>query len=353
MGTGIHGQAGERAGKEAKNPGKAVSQDEQERIIDRKRQFELKRKQLDTKDPVTSSDSIAEDAMARGGLVSEEYWEGEDPEAEKENFVQEELYIHAKLLIVDDKVVICGSSNINDRSQMGSHDSELSIVMQDTKILESTMDGKPYQAGYHAATLRRHLWREHLGLIEAQELDASNDPNAQPVTVCGNDEYHGEEWEFVADPLGDKVWEMWTSQATTNTEIYLRVFRADPDDHIKTWKDYDAFAPRKIVKHGHLDDPFLPVEDAKMTLDKIRGHLVWMPLDFLKDEVMAEKGLQVNSITEVSFAEYECCPERRLLTLGRAYTPESLDGHDHFDLDGGAVYRLWVPRCPLEEVNQA
>jgi phospholipase D1/2 len=288
MGTGIHGQASERDDKEAQNPGKGVSQEEQERIIDRKRQFESKRKQLDTKDPVTSSDSIAEDAMARGGLVSEEYWEGEDPEAEKENFVQEELYIHAKLMIVDDKVVICGSSNINDRSQLGKHDSELSIVMEDTRILESTMDGKPYQAGYHAATLRRHIWREHLGIIEAQGLDASKDPNAQPPNDCGNDVGEGEEWDFVADPLGDKVWEMWTGRATKNTELYRLIFRADPDDNIKTWKDYDAFSPRKTVKQGHIHDPYVPVKELRAKLDQIRGHLVWMSLDFLKDENMAE-----------------------------------------------------------------
>jgi len=30
-------------------------------------------------------------------------------------------------------------------------------------------------------------------------------------------------------------------------------------------------------------------------LDQIKGHLVWMPLDFLRDVQMAEVGLQVNS----------------------------------------------------------
>lgn len=301
MGTGIHGYEGEKQEGESKGAGHQMSEDEQHEIIDRKRKFEAARKHLDVKDPVTSADSIAEDAMARGGLVSEEYWDGDDAEAEKANFVQEELYIHAKLLIVDDKTVICGSSNLNDRSQLGSHDSELSIVMTDTRTIESTMDGKPYQAGYHAASLRRHLWREHLGMIEAQEVDASNDPNAQPPTVCMNDEYSGEEWEFVADPLGDTVWEKWTTQATNNTNIYRHLFRADPDNAIKTWKDYDTFAPRETVEQGHLHDPHMPVELVRKELDKIRGHLVWMPLDFLSEEEMAEKGLQVNVYTEVSF----------------------------------------------------
>lgn len=298
MGSGIHGNIGEREDPDSKHPGVLTSEEEREKLIDQKRKFEAARKNMDDEDPVHSADSIAEDALARGGLVSEEKWEGE-PQDEVENFVQEELYIHAKLLIADDKVVICGSSNINDRSQLGNHDSELAIVMEDTHLLDSTMDGKPFQAGHHAATLRRHLWREHLGLIEAQELNASEDPNAQPPTDCPNDVGSGEEFEFVADPLGDQIWDLWKSQATKNTEIYRQLFHADPDDNIKSFDDYEKFAPHKSVKQGHLYDKFVPVDEVRSKLDQIRGHLVWMPLDFLKDAEMAEKGLQVNQYTEV------------------------------------------------------
>ena len=39
------------------------------------------------------------------------------------NVVENQIYIHSKLLIVDDKICICGSSNINDRSMLGSRDS--------------------------------------------------------------------------------------------------------------------------------------------------------------------------------------------------------------------------------------
>lgn len=35
------------------------------------------------------------------------------------------VYIHCKLLIVDDRYVIIGSANINDRSQIGNRDSEV------------------------------------------------------------------------------------------------------------------------------------------------------------------------------------------------------------------------------------
>jgi hypothetical protein len=61
-----------------------------------------------------SCDSVAHTTMLNGGKMVDEVWEG-DPEAEKANIVQEELYVHGKVCIVDDRVVICGSANINDR----------------------------------------------------------------------------------------------------------------------------------------------------------------------------------------------------------------------------------------------
>ena len=39
--------------------------------------------------------------------------------------VTELIYVHSKLLIVDDRLVICGSANINDRSLLGDRDSEV------------------------------------------------------------------------------------------------------------------------------------------------------------------------------------------------------------------------------------
>ena len=125
-------------------------------------------------------------------------------------------------------------SNVTDltmKSQLGFHDSELAIIMEDSRLLRTTMDGEPYEAGHHVATLRRQLWLEHLGILPAQPLDASEDGNAQPPGDCPNDFHQGPESEFVADPLSDQVWDRWTAQANRNTEIFRRLFRADPDDH--------------------------------------------------------------------------------------------------------------------------
>ncbi|KAL6704028.1 hypothetical protein ACN47E_008792 [Coniothyrium glycines] len=251
---------------------------------------------------VLDPDSIADDAMLTDKKPSTEEWEG-DPEEEKQHFFQEELYIHAKLCIIDEKYVICGSSNINDRSQLGFHDSELSIVLQDKYEIDIEMDGKPYKAARLAHELRSNLWREHLGLLPPQALDGSEDPNAQPPGEDSpNDALPGPEADFVSDPLSPKLWAEWCQRAETNTEIFRSLFHADPDDNILTFSDYDSFTPNpkadKDHKQGHLYDMVRPVKEIRAELDKIKGHLVWMQLKFLEQENMAERGLAVNSFTE-------------------------------------------------------
>jgi phospholipase D1/2 len=67
---------------------------------------------------------------------------------------------------------------------------------------------------------------------------------------------------------------------------------------VKTFNDYNVFLPPKEVRAGHIFDRFLPADDIRQKLDQIKGHLVWMPLDYLKDANMAETGLQVNTWTE-------------------------------------------------------
>lgn len=70
---------------------------------------------------------------------------------------------------------------------------------------------------------------------------------------------------------------------------------------VKTFEDYDRFLPPKGIKAGHIFDQFMPPEDARNKLNQIKGHLVWFPLEFLRDAEMAERGMQVNSWTETLY----------------------------------------------------
>ena len=78
--------------------------------------------------------------------------------------VTEQLYIHAKCMIVDDRIAIIGSANINERSMLGSRDSECAAVVRDTDMLWSTMNEQAYLVGRFPHTLRMRLMREHLGI---------------------------------------------------------------------------------------------------------------------------------------------------------------------------------------------
>ncbi|MEC5169154.1 phosphatidylserine/phosphatidylglycerophosphate/cardiolipin synthase-like enzyme [Glaciihabitans sp. GrIS 2.15] len=82
-----------------------------------------------------------------------------------ENSVGTPIYVHAKICIVDDIWVTCGSSNFNRRSW--TTDSELTCAVLDT----TDGNGEPTSSEIGrdhsqplAQNLRRQLWAEHLGL---------------------------------------------------------------------------------------------------------------------------------------------------------------------------------------------
>lgn len=78
--------------------------------------------------------------------------------------ITEQLYIHAKTMIVDDRVALIGSANINERSMRGIRDSEVACVVRDNETILSTMNGEPYRVGKFPHSLRMRLMREHLGV---------------------------------------------------------------------------------------------------------------------------------------------------------------------------------------------
>ena len=73
--------------------------------------------------------------------------------------VQEIIYVHSKLMIVDDKHVICGSANINDRSLIGDRDSELAAVISDTEFVNSKFNKINVQVGKYAQSLRHKIFK--------------------------------------------------------------------------------------------------------------------------------------------------------------------------------------------------
>ncbi|KAI9491274.1 hypothetical protein BDB00DRAFT_767302 [Zychaea mexicana] len=218
---------------------------------------------------------------------------GDGREDKNHDFVSEELYIHSKLLIVDDRLVIMGSANLNDRSQCGERDSEIALLVEDQDMIPSQMNGKYYEAGRFAATLRRQLWKEHLGLLTDYDrpLDEVTD-DMLPLPVPQVDHTESEEDRLVMDPLSEETINYVSEIAANNTDAFRQVFHCVPEDSVHNWDEYKEFYPDQgRVEIGHVYDRDMPVEDIRDQLSRVRGHLVEFPLEFLKDEDLAGESI--------------------------------------------------------------
>uniref|UniRef100_A0A452YXX4 Phospholipase n=1 Tax=Aegilops tauschii subsp. strangulata TaxID=200361 RepID=A0A452YXX4_AEGTS len=85
--------------------------------------------------------------------------------------VTSQIYVHSKLMIIDDRIALIGSANINDRSLLGSRDSEIAVVIEDKEVVNSKMDGRHWEAGKFSLSLRLSLWAEHLGLHRGEDIE--------------------------------------------------------------------------------------------------------------------------------------------------------------------------------------
>ncbi|XP_078389909.1 phospholipase D2-like [Cetorhinus maximus] len=171
------------------------------------------------------------------------------------SLISELIYIHSKMMIVDDRQVIIGSANINDRSMLGKRDSEMAVLVEDTEMETSVMDGEEYQAGKFAHRLRLQCFKIHLGLPDDQMTD-------------------------VEDPVSDRCFqEIWNATATTNSTIYDQVFKSLPSNS----------APSLVELREFVSAPGLVTsvpEEAREKLKSVRGFLVQYPLYFLCEEYL-------------------------------------------------------------------
>ena len=131
-----------------------------------------------------------------------------------------------------------GSANINDRSQKGNGDSEIVLVVEDEDMVDSKMNGEPYQVSRFATTLRRRLYKglspirllnmpliegiEHLGLIPVRPVGEVND-FMHPAPTPNPTEFGTAEDDLVADPLSYELEEKWNGVANRNTRIFRLV----------------------------------------------------------------------------------------------------------------------------------
>ncbi|XVF66177.1 hypothetical protein PTKIN_Ptkin10aG0014400 [Pterospermum kingtungense] len=184
------------------------------------------------------------------------------------------VYVHSKIMIIDDSVALIGSANINDRSLLGSRDSEIGVLIEDNELVDSKMGGNPWKAGKFALSLRISLWSEHLGLSKG-------------------------EINQIIDPISDSSYkDIWVATAKMNTTIYQDVFSCVPSDliHSRLALRQSIVISKERLGHTTIDLGIAPEKlessqngDIKQTdpmdrLKSVRGHLVSFPLDFMCKE---------------------------------------------------------------------
>jgi phosphatidylserine/phosphatidylglycerophosphate/cardiolipin synthase-like enzyme len=72
------------------------------------------------------------------------------------------IYVHSKLIIIDDRYVAIGSANVDERSM--HIETELTVGIVDGDTRQSVLGGTNTTVCKFAMDLREKLWKEHLGL---------------------------------------------------------------------------------------------------------------------------------------------------------------------------------------------
>lgn len=166
------------------------------------------------------------------------------PAKQGDRYMTEQIYVHSKLMIVDDNVVIVGSPNINDRSMCGDRDTEMAAVIVGQATEKAPINKKPRFVRTLARDLRIKLWNEHF-----------NESFPDPLM-------HGEEPTYVA----------LQNIAKRNTEVYRAVFK-------------NMFGTEKKLDTGvNVNKDFQVDAGSVGRLAEIKGHAVEFSAYWLEHE---------------------------------------------------------------------
>ncbi|MBA0695784.1 hypothetical protein Goari_002384 [Gossypium aridum] len=101
------------------------------------------------------------------------------------------IYVHAKMMIVDDEYVIIGSANINQRSMDGARDSEIAMGAYQPYHLSLREPARGQVHGF-----RLSLWYEHLGMLDDTFLAPESEECVSKV-----------------NQVADKYWDLYSSES--------------------------------------------------------------------------------------------------------------------------------------------
>ncbi|XP_062089853.1 phospholipase D alpha 1 [Humulus lupulus] len=100
------------------------------------------------------------------------------------------IYVHTKMMIVDDEYIIIGSANINQRSMDGARDSEIAMGGYQPHHLSNRVPARGQIHGF-----RMSLWYEHLGMLDEAFLQPESEECVEKV-----------------NQIADKYWDLYSSE---------------------------------------------------------------------------------------------------------------------------------------------
>jgi phospholipase D1/2 len=197
-----------------------------------------------------------------------------------QNYVTEQIYIHSKLMVVDDRFALLGSANINDRSLLGERDSEIAVLVIDTDASQcdvGTGGAKPVRA--FARELRMGIWKKIFGITG----------NVRPASHLK---------QAIEQPANPASWQAIQKQAKANAQAYEEAFpfvprnwsgRADPktDEEIPcsvlpTWDGKVLASPMPSQSEFWQKPQFKA--DGLASLQQIRGFITALPIHWAEKE---------------------------------------------------------------------
>ncbi|KYQ93680.1 hypothetical protein DLAC_11611 [Tieghemostelium lacteum] len=171
-------------------------------------------------------------------------------EVYNEQVFTEQVYVHSKLMIVDDRVVLIGSANINDRSLSGNRDSEICAVIEDKKLIPSQMNGIEFYSSEFAFKLRERLWNLHLGYKKN---------NIHPLVS-------------ISDPVAPSTYFYWKNLSLYNTMIYQEIFKQVIPENCTKISQYK--------RNGVIR----ATNEVMEKLNQTKGYLIDFPLYMLHED---------------------------------------------------------------------
>jgi len=154
-----------------------------------------KREGLEDEDLLAALDELDAPAPATGAEIVRET-------------LRHPIYVHSKLMIVDDDYIVIGSANINQRSMAGERDSEICVGAFQPD--HSISDGPP-RGDIH--TFRMALWSAHLGGYS----DQFENPNS------------GECLDYVRS-VTSQFWDVYTAEVPSSSDVHLLPYPYDISD---------------------------------------------------------------------------------------------------------------------------